>query len=390
MYLDTSHPENAKTFIMPQRPQPIPTGRVQKSNEIYEEHLGNKGRGRPLWIPQPNMVLPIPYRALGARVGDVGIFTDDGAFDFLFNICVARDNPINPEELPENFVPIYPPINPIDIRKFPQFSPDSHLASSSVTESRTEQSSYVVVSSNLFFFPNCIYLPMFLSGLVFESSASEGAILTMPEGAYSEDLSNSSRLNKYIGTHIEDWYRFVNGPRGRDAQNGELHIVIGCDKTTSWGMATFANSSSSQDTNFRLKFSVFGEQPSQPNAGNNYRWEHSGVAQVKVGPGRGENEELGETDSNRLQNQCLFLRTLPMMLSQKVWAETFPETVVVTDQNNSHLGTQDQSMSCSHGRSTGHWHPQPSMSQSSSQNPTYRSHNKESWISSSFTKSSEK
>lgn len=146
---------------MSQRPQPIPTGRVQKNNEIYEQHLGNKGRGRLLWIPQPNMVLPIPYRALGAHVGDVGIFTDDGGFDFLFNICVARDNPINPEELPENFVPIYPPISPIDIRKFPQFSQGSHLASSSVTESRTEQSSYVVVSSN--FYSNCTYLPMFLA-----------------------------------------------------------------------------------------------------------------------------------------------------------------------------------------------------------------------------------
>ena len=90
------------------------------------------------------MVLPIPYRAQGVRVGDVGIFTENGGFDFLFNICVPRDDPINPVELPDNFIPISPPVNPIHIRKFAEFSSGSYLASSSVAESRTgDQSSYV-------------------------------------------------------------------------------------------------------------------------------------------------------------------------------------------------------------------------------------------------------
>jgi hypothetical protein len=90
------------------------------------------------------MVLPIPYRAQGVRVGDVGLFTESGAFDFLFNICVPRDDPINPRNLPENFIPIFPPIDPTDIRKFAEFSPGSFLASSSVAESRTAESSYVL------------------------------------------------------------------------------------------------------------------------------------------------------------------------------------------------------------------------------------------------------
>jgi len=120
----------------------------------------------------------------------------------------------------------------------------------------------------------------------------------MPEGAYSEDLSNFSRLQQYTATHAEDWYKFVNGPRGRGAQNGDLRVVVGCDKTTSWGMATFANSNSSQDTKFRLKFCPLGEHPSQRSSGTKYMWEHSGVEEVRVGPGRDENEELGETDSN--------------------------------------------------------------------------------------------
>ena len=89
------------------------------------------------------MNLPIPYRAQGVRVGDVGIFTENGGFDFLFNICVPGDDPINPRKLPENFIPISPPVNPTDIRKFAEFSPGSYLTSSSVAESRTDESSYV-------------------------------------------------------------------------------------------------------------------------------------------------------------------------------------------------------------------------------------------------------
>ena len=164
----------------------------------------------------------------------------------------------------------------------------------------------------------------------------------MPEGAYSENLSNVSRVQEYIATHAEDWYKFVNGPRGREAQNGDLRVVVGCDKTTSWGMATFTNSIMSQGTNFRLKFSAFEGQPSsQRNAGNNYMWEHSssGLAEVRVGPGPDENKELGETNSNRLRNQTLFLRALNVTLSQHAWEEIFPQKVVVKDENTSH---QDQ------------------------------------------------
>ena len=145
------------------------------------------------------MVLPIPYRAHGVRVGDVEIFTENEGFDFLFNICVPRDDPINPRLLPDNFIPISPPIDPTDMRKFAEFSPGSYLASSSGAESRTAESSYALV-----YFKFLKLLLIVLSGLIFELSASERAILTMPEGAYSEDLSNSSRLGQYIATHAED------------------------------------------------------------------------------------------------------------------------------------------------------------------------------------------
>ena len=292
---------------------------------MYERHLKLKGRGFPLWIPQPNIRLPIPYRAKGVCIGDVGIVTAFGGFDFLFNICRTRDDPINPEELPDNFAPIYPPLNPTDVREFREFSSGSYLASSSIVESQTGEQTLCVYPSFLFF----ILLILHYRGLTFESSASEGAILTMPDGAFQEELGNLSKFRDYVAVHAANWYKFINGPRGREAQNGDVRVVVGCDKSTSWGMATFANTSSAQRSNFRLKFRPLRgqQQQSQHNTGIAYAWEHSGVAEVRVGPEPGENDELGETPTCQLRNQCLFMRTLSVTLSDSVWAETFPGAV---------------------------------------------------------------
>ena len=158
----------------------------------------------------------------------------------------------------------------------------------------------------------------------------------MPDGAYQEELGNLSKFRDYVAVHATNWYKFVNGPRGREAQNGDVRVVVGCDKSTSWGMATFANTSSAQQSNFRLKFRPLrGQQQSQHNVGTPYAWEHSGVAEVRVGPEPGENEELGETPNRQLRNQCLFMRTLSVTLSDSVWAETFPGIISTINQEGS-------------------------------------------------------
>ena len=196
-------------------------------------------------------------------------------------------------------------------------------------------------------------LMLHFRGLSFESSASEGAILTMPEGAFQEELGNLSKFRDYVAVHAANWYKFVNGPRGREARNGDVRVVVGCDKATSWGMATFANTSS-QQSNFCLKFRPL---QSQHNAGaaSSYAWEHSGVAEVRVGPEPGENEELGETPTRKLRNQCLFMRSLSVTLSDSVWAETFPGTPsAIKNQEGSQLEHH------------GHLRPHPNTSSSSS------------------------
>lgn len=110
----------------------------QKSspNRIYQKHISNlddRLLGHPLWIPQPNIQLPKEYRAQGILIGDVGILTPQGGFHFLFNILRHSSDPINPNNLPQDFSPLYPPLNGIDIAKDEVFSKKSYLCSSSVS-----------------------------------------------------------------------------------------------------------------------------------------------------------------------------------------------------------------------------------------------------------------
>jgi len=148
--------------------------------------------------------------------------------------------------------------------------------------------------------------------MAFETSASEGAILALPRGADAEDLLNVSRFRRYLSANAVGWYKYVHDIRGREATNGDLQLVVGCDKTSSWGMATFANST---EQDLSLKFN-----PTNPGG---FGWECSGVAEARAGPNPEEMEELRSTDvsghTGLYQNQCLFIRTLPATLRDDVW-----------------------------------------------------------------------
>ncbi|KAF8799351.1 hypothetical protein BYT27DRAFT_7217739 [Phlegmacium glaucopus] len=316
---------------------------LQKSNDIYERHLTPKGRGFPLWIPEPNHHLDPGYRRTGIHIGDVGIITHSGAFSFLFNICLPHDDPVNPQILPERFAPILPPISPMDIEEFVAFKKGSHLTSASIEKSQTNLDTFIT-----------------LSGIVFESSASEGAILTMPQGAKAEDLGNYARFRDYAAANIDDWYKFVNGPRGREAKNGNMRLVTGFDKTTSWGIATFSNQTRQHD--FRLRFGP-SEVTGLTTSANTYAWEYSGAAaEVRAGPDSNENDEL-RRDSDppdiQFENQCLFVRTLNITLADDVWVDIYSslgsvhvdprhsQYPCVKDSNHPHLNNPGTSSSSS-------------------------------------------
>jgi hypothetical protein len=59
----------------------------QAAPDIYVECLLPLKHGYPLYQPEPDYGLPRAYHAKGVSIGDVGIITPEGYFDFLFNVC---------------------------------------------------------------------------------------------------------------------------------------------------------------------------------------------------------------------------------------------------------------------------------------------------------------
>ena len=228
----------------------------------------------------------------------------------MFNVCFPSDHLINQEGVPDDFLPILPHLRASDICKRMAYSANSYLASESVAKSQREtDSSYILLILKKLTGYGC-------REIEFESSASEGAILTMPQGAHAEDLVNISQFRQYFSANVESWYKYVNNIRGREAKNGDVRLVVGCDKTSSWGMATFSNSTA-QD--FRLKFKPTSESGSR----RTYEWEYSAMVDARVGPDPEEMEELTSTDdsgnSSVFKNQCLFVRTLNATLRDDIW-----------------------------------------------------------------------
>lgn len=53
--------------------------------------------------PKPDDSLPQEYRDRGTSIGDLVLITADGTVDFLFNICLPADHPVNDGRTPGCF-----------------------------------------------------------------------------------------------------------------------------------------------------------------------------------------------------------------------------------------------------------------------------------------------
>lgn len=242
------------------------------------------------------------------RLGDVGIINVRGSFEFLFNICHSANHRINEQGVPKNFKQLR--IRQTDIQEHSEFNGESSISSSSITNS-----SLVFLES----IPIPFILINYDSGLRFESSASEGAILAMPVGAISEDVAKIITFKKYALIHAEDWYRYIISC-GRDVKNGDVRLVTGYHKSSHWCIATFANSTENDSQPFHLEFNHVTET----NIGKVYEWRHSGTAQVRTGPG--PQEDLDPDHKGRTyRNQSLFGRMICATLQENIWNELAEE-----------------------------------------------------------------
>ncbi|KAF5365230.1 hypothetical protein D9758_005428 [Tetrapyrgos nigripes] len=156
---------------------------ITPPSETYALMLLPLKQGYPLWIPEPNDALPKEYRNEGVCIGDVGFITLDGAFSFLFNICLEKDHPINQwRGVPQGFCPLQ-------------------------LESRT------------------------------------GAVLLFSGAASRTDYPNTI-FREYGARNAECWYKYVRDTLG--IGKNSLYLLTGYDKTRCSETAAFSDPSGSK------------------------------------------------------------------------------------------------------------------------------------------------
>jgi hypothetical protein len=134
--------------------------------------------------------------------------------------------------------------------------------------------------------------------------------LVIPDGALSEDLRNYKLVENYIAKNAKSWYEYVaSDDCGMPAENGDIRVVVGTDKVSSWGMATFENVKVENPLRFELNVD---ERASQIRT---YRWNR---IIGRAGPPEYEIRNLSVQGPDPLRNQCVFVRTLNVSVAGKV------------------------------------------------------------------------
>ncbi len=143
----------------------------------------------------------------------------------------------------------------------------------------------------------------------FSTTKESAAILCLPNSATKYENLNKGAIKEYATANGAAWYNYVNGSQylARDAPNGSLYVVTGCDITNSWGTAAIRKPSHSRS--LRLRFTAAGV------AGGEFKAGHSWSAGSSV------DTRFYPLPSARYpypvdrENQCIFARGFTISLS---------------------------------------------------------------------------
>ncbi|KAJ7873812.1 hypothetical protein B0H14DRAFT_2502202, partial [Mycena olivaceomarginata] len=282
------------------QPEPQPYGMMGPDSEpavysesgIYSNLLLCRGRGFPLYRPEPRTRLPEEYRRTGVAIGDVGTVTVEGDFDFFFNIYLPANDPIN-IDAPKDFVPLlaYPWRDIGDYR----VHPGDHVSTA---------------IHKLSGFSNSAVGGEF----VFECAGPHGAVLALPHGAHLQKLENLASMERHAVKYAQSWYRYVRETRGRKLQNGSLLLITGCEKARSWGIASFHHLS------LQHKFQLSFKPTTNAKSGYKYRWEGPYCYHKQADSPPAEETPL---------NQTIFIHAFTISLPENIWKRPFGDRAKV-------------------------------------------------------------
>ncbi|KAJ6568345.1 hypothetical protein DFH09DRAFT_433324 [Mycena vulgaris] len=264
------------------------------ASELYSRLLLPRKEGYPLFCPQLSDTLPEPARETGTEIGEVGVVNMYGAFDPIFNILREADDPANRLGVPGGFEKLV--LGPHDIDALAlHHLPGADISNTTVNKKRLDIHGGI---------ENNVFVPAGAGAVVEVSTNSkETAILLLPDGASRWDLLPLQVFRDYALKHGQNWYAFVNGRLGRMIGSGDLYLVTGVTKSTSWSVAAIENQSGDGKVSLKLKAAQVG------NAGASCAWEwESASSSVNSGPRRRPGEESWR------DNQTVFLRGFKVAL----------------------------------------------------------------------------
>jgi hypothetical protein len=90
------------------------------------------------------------------------------------------------------------------------------------------------------------------AGITFSCVNKLGATLLLRAGSTRVNIRDNDHIDEYIRKHIDSWYEYAwtLGYRERQAPEGSIMLIKGCDKTSSWAHATFAERSREASVSF--------------------------------------------------------------------------------------------------------------------------------------------
>ncbi|KAJ7186014.1 hypothetical protein C8R46DRAFT_982798, partial [Mycena filopes] len=282
-------------------------------SRLYTRLLLPKGHGYPLFHPQPFDDLPLQSRRVGTEIGDLGVVTSDGSFDVIFNICRAADDPLNRFGVPAGFEQLVRDAEDVAFRA-QYHRPGSDVSSTDIKKRRLDLDA--TIEDNV---GGARFLPLGAGAVVQISGVlKQAAVLLLPDGASRWDIRRVKRFRDYALKHAQSWYKFVNGSLERMVESGDLYLVTGIDKSTSWSLAALENKSRHNLISMKLKAAQVG-----------WEWESaSGFADS--GP-RGQSD-----DESGAANQTVFLRGFKIAVRPSSWRRT-AKVVSVTDSKPSEI-----------------------------------------------------
>ena len=164
--------------------------------------------------------------------------------------------------------------------------------------------------------------------------------MIMPKGATTQNLLNTWLVRQIVIRNAKVWYQYATYTRGRNVKDGDIRVVVGFDKVTSWGMAT-STCNSGQTASFVLKH----------DSTHVYRWDCIGGS-GRVGPQKDEIDDL-RVEGTAPQNQCVFVRTLNFTVSGEIWDDSPSAAVQQLDHGSNRFDHRDPASGGSRGGPSG-------------------------------------